>query len=110
MYMVSVADIVGLVVVIGVNTAVAALCTRFLRFRLHTRWGVALYVLVFVPLIEVVLTLVLTGILNLGPNLGDVTTALGVVVVLPFALGVAFDYFWMPAPEEVELPDTLEET
>jgi hypothetical protein len=25
-------------------------------------------------------------------------------VVLPLALGVAFDYFWMPAPDEVDLP------
>jgi hypothetical protein len=49
-------------------------------------------------------------LLSLGPNLGNVSTVLGVAVAFPLALGVAFDYFWMPTPEEVELPDTLEES
>jgi hypothetical protein len=31
---------------------------------------------------------------------------MAVAVALPFALGVAFDFFWMPSPDEVELPDT----
>jgi hypothetical protein len=108
--MVSVADIVGLVVVVGVNAAVAALGTRMLRVRLRTRWGVAIYVLVLVPIAQVLVTLLLTGPLGLGPNLGGAVAALGVTVVLPFALGVAFDYFWMPSPAEVELPETLEES
>jgi predicted PurR-regulated permease PerM len=108
--MVSVADLVGLVVVIGVNAAVAALGTRILRVRLATRWGVAIYVLVLVPVVQVLMVLVLTGPLGLGPNLGGAVTVLGVAVALPFALGVAFDYFWMPAPAEVELPETLEES
>ena len=107
--MVSVADLVGLVVLIGVNTAVAALGTRILRDRLATQWGVAIYILALVPLMQVVVTLLLTGPLGLGPNLGSQITVLGIAVAFPFALGVAFDYFWMPAPEEVELPDTLRE-
>jgi hypothetical protein len=33
----------------------------------------------------------------------------GLTVVLPMALGIAFDYFWMPAPGEVELPEEYRE-
>jgi len=29
-----------------------------------------------------------------------------VVVAIPLVLGVTIDYVWMPAPDEVELPDT----
>ena len=108
--MVSVADIVGLVVVVGVNAAVAALLTRFLRVQLTTRWGVVVYVLMLVPIVQVLVTLLFTGPLGLGPDLGGGLTVVGVAVALPFALGVAFDYFWMPTPDEVELPDTLRET
>jgi hypothetical protein len=108
--MVSVADIVGLLAVIGVNAAVAALATRFLRVRLATRWGVAVYVVVLVPFAQVLATLFLTGPLGLGPDLGSSLTVLAVAVALPFALGVAFDYFWMPAPAEVELPERLEQS
>lgn len=103
--MVSIADLVGLVVVVGSNAAVAAVCTRLLRVRLATTWGTAIYVVVFVPVIEVVVTLVLTGPLGLGPDLGSPITVVGVAIALPFALGVAFDLFWMPAPEEVDLPE-----
>ena len=108
--MVSVADLVGLVVLVGLNTAVAALGTRILRVRLDTDWGVAIYVAVLVPLVQVLVTLILSGPLGLGPNLGNTVAVLGVAVALPLALGVAFDYFWMPTPEEVELPDTLRES
>ena len=108
--MVSVADIVGLVAVVGVNAAVAALVTRFLRVRLSTRWGIVVYVLVLVPAMQLLVTLLLTGPLGLGPDLGSSLAVVGVAVALPFALGVAFDYFWMPTPDEVELPETLRET
>ena len=37
--MVSVVDVVGLLVILGVNSAAAALGTRFFRVRLSTRWG-----------------------------------------------------------------------
>lgn len=103
--MVTIADLVGLVIVVGINAAIAAVCTRLLRVRLATTWGTALYVLVFVPVIEVAVTLVLTGPLGLGPDLGSAVAVVGVAVALPFALGVAFDLFWMPAPEEVDLPE-----
>jgi len=105
--MVSVFEAVGLLVLIGVNTLVAAVLTRVFRVRLNTRWGGALYLypLLLTPLALVVLTLVLGQ--ALGPNLGSTTTVVGVAILLPLTLGVAFDYFWMPSPDEVEVPDTL---
>lgn len=105
--MVSAVGAVGILVIVAVNTAVAALTTRFLRVRLATDWGTALYVALIVPVVEVALTLVLSGVFGLGSNLGSPIAALAIAVVLPLALGVAFDLFWMPAPEEVELPDTF---
>ena len=103
--MVSVFEAVGLLVLIGVNTLVAAVLTRVFRVRLNTRWGGALYTLLLTPLALVILTLVLGQ--ALGPNLGSTTTVIGVAILLPLTLGVAFDYFWMPSPDEVEVPDTL---
>jgi hypothetical protein len=43
----------------------------------------------------------------IGPDLGDGATVLGVTVFVPATLGIAVDYFWMPSPEEVEVPDTV---
>jgi hypothetical protein len=105
--MVSVAGVIGIFVIIGINAVIAALATRFLRVRMATQWGTAIYVGFIVPVILTVLTLVLSGVLGLGSNVGGPVAALVVAVVLPFALGVAFDFFWMPAPDEVDLPDTL---
>jgi len=102
--MVSVADIVGLLVILGVNSAAAALITRFFRVRLKTRWGSAVYTVLLVPLVLLVSTLVFGGFLGLGPDLGGEMTLIGVTIVLPTTLGAAFDYFWMPSPEEVDVP------
>ncbi|EMA36620.1 hypothetical protein [Halococcus hamelinensis] len=103
--MVSVVDLVGLSVVVLVNTGIAAVGTRLLRVTLATWWGVAVYGLVLVPAVETAVALVLTGPVGLGPNLGTPTAVMALVVALPFALGVAIDFFWMPAPDEVDLPD-----
>ena len=102
--MVSVADVVGLLVILGVNTAVAALTTRFFRVRLNTNWGSALYTMLLLPLPLVAVVLLLGGI-GLGPNLGTANAVLGITIVLPMAVGIAFDFFWMPAPDEVDVPD-----
>ncbi|WP_338729787.1 hypothetical protein [Haladaptatus sp. DJG-WS-42] len=104
--MVSTVGLIGLLVIIGVNALVAALMTRFFRVRLSTTWGTVLYSLILIPIVLVVLTLILSGVARLGPNLGSTGAVMAVAVALPFALGVAFDFFWMPAPDEVELPDT----
>ena len=101
-------ELVGLAVILLGNTAATALLTRFLRVRLRTRWGSAIYVLLIVPVLLVVSTLVLGGGLGLGPNLGSPAAVLGVTVVLPMAVGVTFDYIWMPAPDEVDLPEEYE--
>jgi len=97
-------ELVGLAVILLVNAAATALLTRFLRVRLRTRWGSAVYVLLVTPVVLVVSTLVLGGGLGLGPDLGSPAAVLGLTVVLPMAVGVTFDYIWMPAPDEVDLP------
>jgi hypothetical protein len=103
--MVSVFDAVGLLVILGLNTAIAAVLTRLFRTRLDTRWGGALYTVLLTPVVLLILTLLLGQ--ALGPNLGDPATVVGLTVLVPLTVGIAFDYFWMPAPEDVEVPDTL---
>jgi len=103
--MVAVVDAVGLLAILFVNTALAALLTRFFRVQLVTDWGSAIYTVLFVPVVQVVVLLVMSGLFQLGPNLGSATVAVGLAVLLPLALGVAFDFFWMPAPEDLDLPD-----
>jgi len=98
-------ELLGLLVVVSVNTAVAALATRFLRVRLHTRLGSAVYTATIVPVLLLVLTLVFGGVLRLGPDLGSAAAVVGLLVVLPLAVGVTVDFFWMPAPGEVDLPE-----
>lgn len=100
--MVSVLDLVGLLAILVVNGAVAALLTRFFRVRLATRWGPLVYALTLAPLVLIVLTMVVGS--AIGPDLGSPAVVVGLTVVLPLGVGIAFDYFWMPAPEEVELP------
>jgi hypothetical protein len=102
--MVSAFEAVGLLVLLGVNTLIAAVLTRLFRVRLNTRWGGALYAVLLTPVVLFVVTLVLGQVL--GPDLGDPATVVGVTVLLPLTVGIAFDYFWMPAPNEIELPDT----
>ncbi|EMA22330.1 hypothetical protein [Haloarcula argentinensis] len=106
--MVSVAGIIGLLVIVLVNSAVTALMTRFFRVRLHTRWGSLVYSLLLCPVVMVVILLVLSGVFSLGANLGSTTAVMLVTVVVPLATGMTFDYFWMPAPDEVELPASMD--
>jgi hypothetical protein len=101
--MVTVVDVVGLLVILGVNTVTAALLTRLLRVRMNTRWGAMLYAFVLGGFVLLVFTIAL-GAIGLGPNLGSATVVVGLAILLPLSVGVAFDYFWMPAPEDVELP------
>jgi hypothetical protein len=104
--MVTLLEAAGLLVLVGVNTGIAAVLTRLFRVRLETRWGGALYTLLLTPVVLVVVTLVVGG-LPILPALGSPATVVGVAVLLPLTLGIAFDYFWMPAPDEVDVPDTL---
>ncbi len=103
--MVSVVGLAGLLVIVLVNSAATALLTRFFRVRLDTSWGSMLYALLISPVVCLILLLVLSGVLGLGENIGGRAAAVTLTVLLPVAVGITFDYLWMPAPEEVELPE-----
>lgn len=106
--MVSVLGLAGILVIVVVQTAIAALLTRLFRVRLKTRWGAVVFALLIVPLVLTLSTLLLSGLLSLGGDLGTRGTAIFVTIGVPLALGLTIDYVWMPAPEEVELPATME--
>lgn len=102
--MVGLAGLVGLVLLVAVHTAVAAVTTRLLRVRLTTRWAPVVFALVIVPVLLVASTLFVAGGLGLGPDLGSPQVVWFVLIVVPLGLGLAIDYLWMPPPDEVELP------
>jgi hypothetical protein len=99
--MASLADVVGVLLIVGINTALAAILTRFFRLRFATRLGSVLYALVLIPAVHLVVLLLASGVLGLGATMGR-ATAIVVTVVVPLGLGGAIDVFWMPPPEAVE--------
>ena len=105
--MVNVVGLVGLLVIVLVNSAVTALMTRFFRVRMNTRWGGLLYSILLCPVAMFVVFMVLAT-LGFG---GDLTLGRVAVVfltiVVPLAVGMTFDYIWMPAPEDVGLPRSM---
>lgn len=106
--MVSVVGLVGLLVIVLVNTAVTALMTRFFRVRLNTRWGGLVYSLLLCPVAMFVLFMFF-GVLGLGGGLNlSNSVAVTVTIGVPLILGMTFDYIWMPDPDEVELPTAAE--
>lgn len=107
--MVSPLEAVGILLVVVVHTFLAAVGTRFFRIRMKTRWGRALYAAIFVPLLLVASTLVLTGALGIGSDVGR-PAAVMLVLVVPIVLGFSIDLFWIPPPDEIELPETTEES
>ncbi|GAA0666516.1 hypothetical protein ACFQDG_17190 [Natronoarchaeum mannanilyticum] len=102
--MASIGAVAGLLFVVALHTVIAAVATRFFRISLDTVWGSAVYAVLFVPMLLIASTLVLTGALGLGGNLGSKTTAVLLVIAIPLTLGFAIDLLWMPDPETVELP------
>jgi len=106
--MVTLLDAFGLAFMVFVHTAAVALLTRFFRVRMHTRWGGLVYALSLSPFVLVAGTLFFSGVLALGPDLGSVGAVVMIVIALPMALGLTFDYIWMPAPDEVDLPEKWE--
>lgn len=106
--MVGVVGALGLVVLVAGHTLVAAVATRLLRVRLATRWGPVVLALAIIPVVLLASTLLVTGGLGVGPDLGSPGTAVFLLVAVPLGLGLAVDYLWMPAPEDVELPATPE--
>lgn len=106
--MVSLAGAVVVAVLVGLHTLVAAVVTRLLRVQLTTRWAPVVFATAIVPVVLVASTLLVTGGLGLGPDLGSPGLALFLLVAVPLGLGLAVDYLWMPAPEDVELPASRE--
>lgn len=102
--MVSVADSAQLLVMLFVNATAAALMTRFFRVRLNTKWGPVVFALALIPLVLVLLTQAMSGA-GFGFDLGSPFVVVVLLILVPFALGLTFDYFWMPAPEDVTLPE-----
>lgn len=103
--MVSVLGVVFILIAVSVQTVLAALLTRLFRVRLDTSWGAVVFAVVIIPIVLTLTTLLLGRI---GPDLGSRGTVIFVMIGVPTALGFTIDYVWMPAPEEVELPATME--
>lgn len=100
--MVSLVGVVGILVIVGLNTAIAALLTRFFRVRLDTRWGPVVFTLFITPVVLLVPTLLLGSVVPF--DLGSPAAAIAIALLLPLTMGIAFDYLWMPSPDDVELP------
>lgn len=101
--MVSLVGAIGVLVLVAINTAIAAVGARFFRVRMSTAWGSAIYTVLIIPLAFVVTTLALTGALGLGGGVfSDLGSTLAVTWGYPFAIGVTIDVFWMPAPEALD--------
>jgi len=103
--MVSPLGIVIVLVVVAVQTAIAALLIRLFRVRLESQWGPIVFAVTVVPVVLTLTTLVLGRV---GPDLGSRGTVVFLMIGVPLALGLTIDYVWMPAPEAVELPATME--
>lgn len=95
---------VGLFIAIVVHTVFAVVGIRFLRVRLGTRWGPIVYALFLLPLVFVPTTVVFGAVLGTGDVTLDPQTLISLLFVLPLGLGFAIDFFWLPAPEVVEVP------
>ncbi|MFC7202593.1 hypothetical protein ACFQJC_03645 [Haloferax namakaokahaiae] len=105
--MVSVVSLVLMGVVILFHTLIAAVMTRFFRLRLSTQWGYIVYSLLLIPLVLFFSTLVFTGVLGIGVNLGSPAAAIGVMIGMPLVLGFTIDTLYVPPPEEYEnMPDS----
>jgi hypothetical protein len=106
--MVTLGSVLLIGILVGLHVLVSAVTVRLLRVRLTTTWGPVTLALGIVPVLLILSTLVVGGVFQIGPDLGGQSVVLFVLVAVPLGLGFAVDYLWMPAPDEVELPDTLE--
>lgn len=104
--MVTVTGVAGLVLLVGINTVLAGIVTRFVRLVAVTRSGTAIGILVAVPLALTLSTMLLSGVFYLGVDLRDTTLAVILAIGIPMALGLTIDYVWVASPAEVE--DALE--
>jgi len=98
----------GFLLVVAVHIVIAVVAVRFLRVRLGTTWAPFVYAVVFIPLVYVPTTILLGGVLGAGGATVDPGTLFALVFLLPLAVGLSIDLFWLPAPAEVEVPATEE--
>lgn len=101
-------NLVLLVGLIGLHTVASAILMRFFRIRLKTRAGWLIYSLLLPPVPLFISTLVFTGPLGIGFDLGSPSVALSILIAFPMALGFTIDVLYVPAPEEYDLPETAE--
>ena len=102
------ATLVNLVLFGGVlafHTLLAAVLTRFFRIRMKTHAGAIVYALIGIPAVLVATTLVFSGVLGIGLDLGSPVAVLGVMVGMPLVLGLTIDVLYVPAPDEYDLPE-----
>jgi len=102
-------SIIGFAVFGGVlvgHTLLAAVLTRFFRLRLDTQFGWVIYALTVIPVFLFISTLVFTGVLGIGPNLGSPTIVFAIMIGLPIAIGLTLDLLYVAQPDEVDLPET----
>ena len=92
--------------VLVVHTLLAAVLTRFFRLRLDTQWGSVLYAALVIPFVLLVSTLVFSGVLGVGVDLGSPANVVAVMIAIPLIFGYVVDVLYMPSPDEYELPDT----
>lgn len=106
--MVSVVSLLLLTALIGLHTLASAILMRFFRLQLQTTGGWLFYSVVVPPVPLFASTIVFTGPLGIGVDLGSPAVALAVMIALPMALGFTLDTLYVPPPEEYELPDTTD--
>lgn len=92
--------------VLVLHTLASAVLTRFFRVRLETQWGWVIYTLSVVPVVLVVSTLLFSGVLGIGVDLGTPAAVVAVLVGMPMIVGITVDVLYVPSPEEYELPET----
>jgi hypothetical protein len=86
-----------------INTLIAAVMTRFFRIRLKTRAGSVIYSLLLIPVALFVTTMLFGAVI---PGDLAVPVLLGLWIGMPLVLGFTIDVLYVPAPDEIELPDT----
>lgn len=96
---------IGLLLGLAGNTLIAVVGVRFLRVRLATRWAPIIYALVFLPVVFVPTTIIISGVIGTADVVVTPATLIGLLFLFPIGLGFAVDYFWLPPPEAIDVPD-----
>lgn len=95
----------GFLVGAVLNTGLAVIGVRFLRVRLATRWAPVIYALIFLPILFIPPSLAVAAIIGTADVVVDPQTLVGVFFVFPLGVGFAIDFFWLPPPTAIEVPE-----